>query len=404
FSYEILYRSFTFNGPLVVKTEVNIDAETLFPETEVRTILIYEAIERCLQYYTNQTENIFKSTLLGRVDRGYEIDGEYSLIGITNGHRLRKKNTHLPAGERGDNLFANLEDLIQFVKVIACADFGFELDENGNKIFVLEKKEYFYKKDVKSISLGRVYDVRRKLNPKRFYNQIEIGYTAAIDVQQYNAVDEFNTRRKWQIPIINTKNQLVLLTDMITSGYLIESQRRLELTTEDGKYDDKNFAIVLLRDGASYKSKRDEGYAEITNALFPDTGYNYDLAPERIVRNWLKVISSSLIRSRSKVLKFTYGEVNYIMSTRKDDEFEPITGNGNIDSSGIEAIWDNEDYNFNHPFDRHQMSLIKANPHGYFDWMDKDGKVMEGFISPEGIEYDNNKNRAEFNALRVNRI
>src|SRR5690606_10532378 len=135
---------------------------------------------------TNQVDNVFRSTLIGRTDRGYAEDGEFALIGLTNGHRLRLKNQHLPAGQRGDNLFVTLEDLIQFMKVIACADFGFELDENGNKVFVLEKKEYFYNQNVKSVSLGRVYDVRRRVNPKRFYNSIEIGYTAQIDVQQYN--------------------------------------------------------------------------------------------------------------------------------------------------------------------------------------------------------------------------
>lgn len=403
FAINIHFRIYTFDGPLILKNIVELDAETLFPETEVRTILLYEAIERCLMYYTNQSANIFRSTLLGRIDIGYAADGEFSLIGITNGHRLRQKNSTLPIGQRGDTVFANLEDLIQFVKVIACADFGFELDENGNKIFVLEKKEYFYNKNLKSISLGRVYDVRRRVNPKRFYNQVEIGYTAAVDVQQYNAVDEFNTRRKFQIPIINTKNSLVLLTEMITSGYLIESQRRLELTTEDGKYDDRNFAVVLLRDGLNYKTKKNEGYDAITNVLFPDTGYNYDLSPARILPNWFKVIGSSLIRSKSKTLKFTYGEVNYIMTTLKTGELEVTAENGNFTIT-VEPIWDNEDYNFNHKISRDEIQLIRNNLYGYIEFTDKDDNVMEGFISPEGgIQYDNNSQTAEFNLLKVHR-
>jgi len=288
------------------------------------------------------------------------------------------------------------------MRVIACADFGFETDENGNRIFVLEKKDYFYNKNVRCISLGRVYDVRRSVIPTRFYNQIEIGYTAKIDVKQINSTDEFNTRRKWIIPIINTKQSLEVLTDVITSGYLIESQRRLLNTTEDGKYDDSNFAVTLLSDGeGGYVTKKDQGYEEINNVLFSDTGYNYDLSPARILKNWFKIIASSLIRSQNKTLKFSYGEVNYIMTSRKTGEVDVVAENGDF-ALTVEPIWDNEEYRFTRKqISSDQIQLIKQNLNGYVEFQDRDDTKMQGFI--QSIDYDANEHTADFTLLKVYR-
>lgn len=381
----------------IIFRQASVDADR-----DIKTIMIYEAIERCLQFYTNQVD-CFKSDLLGRVDIGYAEDGPYSLIGLSNGHRLRGKNILLPEGERGDTMFANLEDLVEFVNTLACVDFGFETDENGVTRFVLEPKEYFFNKDSRIVALGQVYDIKKKLVPSRFYNQFRIGYSTEIDVSQLNAIDEYNTIRQYLIPIINTKNKLEVTTDMITSGYLIENQKRLLISTEDGKHDDDNFAAVVLRDGDSFKTKKNEGYQEITNVLYPETGYNYDISPARIAPNWFKVIAAALIRSTRKQIKFSFGTVNYIMTTQEDGTVVVVAENDDFDLTLIEPIWDNEDYEFTCEITREEIQLIRASPYGYIEFQDRFGNIMEGFISPEGIEYDRNENTATFNLIRVYR-
>jgi len=398
----LLVRPFIFDGPAIIKTTFEIDAETLFPESIAKTILIHEAFERCLQYITNQVV-VFKSTILGRTDIGYDEDGEFALIGITNGNRLRRKNANLPAGQRGDNIFTSLDFLLKFVNTLACVDFGFEVDEENRTIFVLEKKEYFFDKTTRILSLGQVRDIKKRLIPKRFYNKFEIGYNEKIDVDQINSIDEFNTIRRYTIPVINTKNQLIVTTDMVTAGYLIENQRRLSITTEDGKNDDSLFAVVLVRDGEGYKTKKDEGYSEITNVLFPDTGYNYDISPARIAKNWFKVIAASLIRSNRKTIRFAFGTVNYIMTTKEDGSTVVLAENDSFDLTNIEPIWDNEDYEFERPTTLEEWNIIRSNPRGYFEFEDRFGNKFEGFISDQGIEYDRTQGIATFNLMRTYR-
>lgn len=374
-------------------TWIRMVNKTSFTPSEVQTVFLYDAIERCVQYYTSQTD-CFKSNLLGRTERGYAEDGEGALIAITNGFWLRRMNEK--------SLFANLKDLIEFANSVFCVGFGFETVD-GKQIFRLERREFFYDKTTTVISLGKVYDIKRRLANKKFYNQIEVGYSGKIDIGQVNAIDEFNTIRRYSIPILNTKNTLKVATTMRVSGYQIEAQRRFASSTKDSNLDDENFAVVLVRDGGTYKPKTNEGYAQILNVLDSETGYNYDISPGRIVKNWLKVIASSLIRSSNKIVKFAFGEVNYSMATRKFTETALTYENGDIDVSLIEPIVDNEIFEFSSPLTAEEMELIVANPYGVIEFEDRFGVKMEGFIADEGIEHDESNNKADFKLIRVYR-
>lgn len=374
-------------------TFIHFTNKTTFAPTDVQTVFLYDAIERCVQYYTNQAD-CFRSNLLGRTERGYAEDGEGALIALTNGFWLRRMNEK--------SLFANLKDLIEFANAVFCVGFGFELVE-GKQIFRLEKREFFYDKNTTVLSLGKVYDIKRRVNSKKFYNQIEVGYSGKIDVGQVNAIDEFNTIRRYSIPIVNTKNTLKVATSMRVAGYQIEAQRRYAGSTRDSNLDDENFAVVLVRSMSSYKPKRNEGYSQILNVLDAETGYNYDLSPGRIVKNWLKVIAASLIRSSNKIIKFTFGEVNYSMATRKTTEPTLTYENGNVDLSLIEPLVDNEIYEFEAPLTAEEMELVVQNPYGVIEFKDRFGNKMEGFIADEGIEHDESNNQADFRLIRVYR-
>ena len=376
---------------------ISLTSATETPVSTSKTILLHEAFQRCCQYYTNQID-CFRSDLLGRPEitfpdgsTPYTEDGQGALIGLTNGNNLRGRTRQI---------FANLQDLIEFTDSLFCTAFGFETIA-GKQVLRLEKRSYFYRKDERILSLGAVPNIVRKLAIKKFYNSVEMGYAEKIDIKQINAIDEFNTIRRWGIPIVNTKQVLKMSTKMITGGYPIESQRRLFESTEDGKNDDKNFAVVVIRDGLTFKTKKNEGYSAITNVFDPSSIYNVDISPARNLRNWLQVLASGLIRSTNKVLRFTFGEVNFTMTSQKTTEVEPVAENGNVDLTGIEPIWDNEIYSFKCPLSRNQMKLIKANPYGYVEFNDRYGETFEGFI--DNFEHEPNEGKATFDLLKVHR-
>jgi hypothetical protein len=376
-------------------TRFDFTSQTIDEASDVQAPLLFEAFERCLQFYTNEIV-CFKSDLLGRTDRGYAVDGKGSLIAWTNGNRVRQRNEK--------KQFTNLKQLIDFANSLFCVGFGFEVI-GGRTMFVLEERSYFYDKTLKIMSLGKVFNVETDTDNKRYMNIAEYGYSNKIDLKQVNSIDEFNTIRKSRVPIINTKNALKIATDVVTGGYQIELERRLRLSKEDGKYDDSNIAVVVIRDGLGYKTKKDEGYDYINNVFSPETGYNYDISPASNFQNWIQWISACMIRSFSKIISFSSGEVNYEMVKKKTSESTELAENGNVSVVGIEPLIDPEVYTLkNIPITAEEMQNICDNYKGYIEFEDKDNVVHQGFLSIEGIEHDQNAKMAlSMKLLKVNR-
>lgn len=374
-------------------------SKTSAPESTAKGVLLYEAFQRCCQYHTNDADS-FISDLLGRTDlpkpgteENYPIDGEGALILWNNGAALRGLDKPI---------FANLQDLIDFVNSCFCVGFGFERGTDGKERLRLEKRSYFYNKNLKILSLGKIYNIRKVIDSKRFYNQIEFGGASKIDIGQTNAIDAFFTKRRNSIPIVNTKNQIKIATKVKADGYQIEQARRLQFTTTDGKNDDEPFATVVTRDGGGFKTKKNEGYSLIENVFDPGTGYNYDISPARTLRNWFKIIAACLIHSKSKEIKFTFGEVNFIMRTQKTGEPFIVEENGNVDLTEVEPDYDCFIYHLdNVPMTAADVKVIEEKRYGYFEFEDRFGELMEGYISDNGIEHDENKGTASLKLLKV---
>lgn len=377
----------------IVPTGIRLENITVAPVTTAKTFLLYDVFLKCCQYITNQID-CFKSDLLGRTELGYAVDGEGALIGWTNGANLRKLE--------GKTLFANLKELIDFVDAVYCVGFGFEI-VNGRNILRLEKRAFFYNKNVPTLFLGKVYNIKKRLDPKKFFKEIEYGYQGKLDIGKVNAVDEFNTLRRASIPIINTKNKLKISVKTRTSGYQIEHQRRLQFSSMDSKLDDENFAVVLIRDGAGFRTKQDEGYVSIINVLDPATGYNYDISPARCLKNWYQFIASMLIRSPNKIVKFAYGEVNYRMASKKVGESDYLREDGEFDLTGIEPLYEPFIYEFKKELRRDGFQLVKTLPYGVFTFEDQFGEKFEAYLSDKGVEHDSFKNMGDFELLKVYR-
>jgi hypothetical protein len=394
-------------------TFVKFTSKTVGEDVPVKTCLLHEAAERCAQFYTNQVD-CFRSTLLGRTDildsNGdplYDEDGEASLLGITNGHFLRDREVYTTTEDDGlggnvikfhfKKLFISLKDILEFVNMRYCAGIGFEII-NGKQYLVLEKKEYFFNKNLKISSLGQVYNVKKHLDSKRFWNEIEIGYSGKLDIGQTNAIDEFNTIRKFGIPIVNTKNKLKVTTKMRASGFQIEFQKRLRGTTKDSNLDDENFIVSLIRDGDTFKTKKDEGYVSITGVFDSPSGYNYDLSPARALQAWKRFIASCLTKSFDKTLKFTFGDGNYSMTSQKSGE-GVISESGSVDLTGIQPDFEPYIYTIGRKFTADDITLVQNSLYGYEEFSDQFGEVMQGFIL--NIEHNPTEKMAELELLKV---
>jgi hypothetical protein len=370
-----------------------VGSATVAGESSHQTMLLHETVKRCVQYLTG-VEDCFYSDLLGRTDLGYAADGEAALIGITSGNKLRLFEEK--------HLIVNLKDILDFINARYCIGYGFEVMD-GKLVFRVEKRSHFYNKDLRILSLGPVYDIRKTLEPNLYWKQVEYGYLGKLDIGQTNGIDEFNTIRRAEMPIANAKNTLQITTKLRASGHQIEYQRRLQSSSEDSKLDDETFVTCLVRDGAGFRTESTEGLLSVEGVQFPETQYNFRISPARMLRAWKEVLGTNLIRSHYKQIRWSYGEYNYSMRVTTADG-DVIAENEDLDAVGSEPLFDPEKYSFTFRLTRDQMKMIKANPYGYIEFTDRFGVVHEGFLSPEGgIEHDPNKKTAEFVLRKLHR-
>ena len=376
------------------ETYVSFANKTLFTPSVHKTVLMYEAIKKCVQYFTN-IDDCFYSDLLGRTDLGYAVDGEASLIGLTSGDKLRSSTKPI---------ILVLSDLLTFLNNHFCIGFGFEI-VNDKMVFRVEKREHFYNKDLKSISIGPV-NAKRKVNPKYFHHLVEHGFEGKLDIGQVNAIDEFNTWHRSIMPVINSKNKLSLMSKLRASGNQIEYQRRLAGTTIDSNLDSEIFVVSLVRLNEGFKTKSIEGYdlTKFENISNPESQYNFDFSPARILHAWKKILASNCIRSKSNLIRFGNGEINYRMVSKKLDEPDVIREDGMVELSSVEPLCDTEDYIFEFRLTRNEWKVLKANPYGVIEFFDRFGNFFEGFLNDEGIEYNSTKGTASFSLRRVNRL
>lgn len=367
-------------------------SETTTTPSNCNQFLVFEAMRKCLQYYTGQADPLV-STLLGRTDLGYAEDGIASLIGICKGNNIKGLDKTIGVS------FKYLHELLNSQY---CTAFGFETDANGVTRVRYEQLDYFFD-NTEVISLGSVGGVKKTVRFDMFHNQIIFGFNGDIDVKEPGGVEAFNTLRKVTTPIKNCDSALDISTSWKTDGVLIEYQRRLVAEpSKDGKFDDDLFAITLVRDGGGYKPKTDEGYALITGVTAPETGYNYDFAPMRALARWGQFFASSLTFCiESKLLKFSSGsEGNVELVTQLTGE-DPVAENGMVDLTTVTPIWEAIQATFNlQKFDTQLADLVFSNPLGYVSFVDYDGNTFKGFLPDKGFTHTPDRGSASFVLLK----
>lgn len=384
--------------PADADTYCKVTALTTVPESNAKTVLIWEAVEKLLQYHTGQIDCL-DSSLIGRLEQDYDVDGSLSLIGFTTGGLLRGA---APEGiEISQKISTDLKYILKFLDSIGCIGWGFETDDLGVTRLKIAPKEYFFDASSSSVSLGSVDSPRDRTVASKFYKSIRFGFSTSLENNEINSLDDFTTVRNYNFPLRNCKNPLDITTPMKVSGSQIEQQRRLVGSTETSILDSELFAISLIRDDATFKPKKNEGYDYVSNVFDAGTSYNLDFSPGQTIRTWLRYLAAGLIRSTDKVLKFSSGTTNYLMASKKSGAVE-IVENGDINFTGIKPLFDNSKYVIEEcEFKTNLVDLVTASPYKRIEFLDKEGNIYYGFIDDEGIEHNNFEDKATVNLLKA---
>lgn len=375
------------------ETFIRFTTKTEFPATISRSVLVYELANKLCQYISDQPV-AFESSVLGRIDTEvpYPEDGPLSLLAYTDGNNLR--------GITNKKLIASFENLLQSLRAKRPIEWGFVTKDDGTRIIVIEDIDFFYNKEFEILRFERVTDPMVKARKDLYIKKIETGYPKIENIDQVNGVDEFNTLRRYSGPTVRGKGELELVSPYRSSGFEIEALRRLRETTEESRLDDEGFLTAVVRDGGGFRTEQAENYDVVNNIFDPDSAYNLSISPARTIKNWAPVLASSVIRSETKVFKWSYGELNYLMESQKTGG-PLIIEDENIDVSDAEPFWYNEDYTFKTELTSDQFEIIENNPYGFITFQDWAGEELQGFLI--SCKFTRVSREAEFELRRVYR-
>lgn len=376
--------------------DLTIEVNELRPNTNAPGHLLHEVGERLCDSITDTTGN-FKSDLLGRIDLGYAVDGKASLQTLHTGKQLR----NIPDSK----LTISLKDLFASLNAQRNIGIGIEYNELSQPILRLEEKKHFFSGDVIS-TIYSVKNVRKKVARDWIYNEIEVGYSKA-EYEEIDGLEEQNNKFKWTTRIETIKNKLDLVSKIRADGYGIEFARRKqykEYPTEDTKYDNDLFTVVVFKSGSEYKNKTNNGYDVVENIFSPDTAYNLDITPGRMLRNSGMLIRSGLEHNLSTPAKFHYAEQKQNLVSQQTGG-ELIDENADIDINTLSSpLWLPEIYTFESVLGRDQLDNIIRNSNGLIKFSttteSRTTKFYYGWLIE--IDSESDSNEATWQILRAN--
>lgn len=402
--------SFNFNVDFTTGI-FKIDTLSLCQSTSGKVAYINEALSRTVEAITNDCIRV-KSNYYGRTNSqpyASEIDGCGGLRVITDGLNIRKK---LLTDGSVPPITVSFDDMINGLDPIDCIGYGLEDDTTraGFKWIRIEPFEYFYNSGT-SLTLKGVNKIDTSVDESRIYSQIEIGYSK-WESEEYNGLDEINTKRTYRTVLNSVKNTLRKLSQFITSGYALEITRRQGTNSNDWRFDNDIFLIQLRRKGiAVFVEFFNNTQLLFNNLITPFTTYNIRLSPVRNIMRWFPIIQASWSKIATSPIevKFTEGTANYKAETQ-------IIPNGclpevnnfllaedrNVSKNDLlgvtpDPIFEPELIKFDFPLSYQQFQTLRNNPY-------KKIKIIGNFGDKSGwidtINYKPNTGIATFTLLK----
>ncbi|GAB4042565.1 hypothetical protein [Spirosoma litoris] len=223
---------------------------------------------------TGGTGNIGGS-LISKASQTQAQDGYGTEYAVSSGYQLRNLNTKSPT--------FTLKQLYGALSAHHVAGLLYRTDANGNHSVLVEEGSWFYRGgqimilDEVAQDDAKVFAYSEVPNKDLLVNKIIVGYEKYPETGP-GVLDEFNTERTYQTPIVTNQQTKEIKCPLIAAGSAIEEARRLGIpeydttgklidkSKEGGTYDDDAFILHVA-------PKSESG--GITFTVIPFFGFPY---------------------------------------------------------------------------------------------------------------------------------
>jgi len=231
------------------------------------------------------------SEFFGRLDLGYEADGDGAFLAITKGELLRG----IPLADV--QLAFSFRDAFKSYSSVFCL--GAVIEDERIRI---EPLDLLFNGNI-AAEIGEVNELTIQPTKEFLFNSVKSGFPKN-EYEEQNGRDEFNTTYQYTNALQAVKKEFEMFSVFHGDGYGIEFARRLSVIktgSKDSKYDDQIFFIDLIKipddeDPTIYtlQSRRLEGITFVSGIFSPDTAMNLRIAAGQNMLRWRKYLNIPL--------------------------------------------------------------------------------------------------------------
>lgn len=377
------------------KNAITSNSKSYFEKTTANCILPHELFSRYLSIYTG-VQLPFYSEIFGRIELGYEKNGDWAGLVALNGKMVRG----FPFSEC--KFATSLKDIFKAYNCILNLGATIETTLSGEKRLRIDKFEDLLDSKI-VLRLGDLMTgVSRSLNKKYLWSEIIVGYKEQ-EYESLNGLGTFNGLTNLTTPLKSISTKLDLTCPFRTDDYGLEQIRRIQYKdspNEDASGDDDIWLIDAFVDGGKLKARKTELFSKVEGILNPDSVYNLRLSPGRNLRRWGNVVHSCM--PNGGTIKFGSGPKNTALVTRLLTETKDLTEKADVNTNDLDpALFMPETLIIGEcPFNKEQWLSLQQNTGGIVEFENK-GVKLYGYI--EEMENEAAKKMANFELIRINR-
>jgi hypothetical protein len=306
-------------------TSVTLESESIEADTTANASLVFETGADIARKITNQAD-AFRSNYFGRTNsepQAYDANGCGAYTALTNGFQIRGFPIN-PIETDSKPVTMSMKEYFEGLTAIHCLGLGIK-EESGETFIEIEPKDYFYREET-ILTISNISNLKTRLDEKYFFNRVNIGYKTWRK-EGRNGLNEFCTKYNYSLLLKSISNDLNAVSEFIAGPYAIERQRRMQYVsnaTTDEEYDNHTFIICIDRVDLS-TAEKDDNFENVDEVISPETIYNLRIKPARNLRNWFKILATSVIKSNDtlKTIKFSSAEGNYKIESQGTDSCDP---------------------------------------------------------------------------------
>ncbi|MBD3198017.1 MAG: hypothetical protein GF317_23405 [Candidatus Lokiarchaeota archaeon] len=335
-----------------------LESTIIIDDFTTNFIPIWECFLRNLQLITSNDDPL-ESEVIGRTDspiQSYSADGDFSLMLVSNGFKIR--------GNDKKNVSISFFDL--FKTLDAVYNVALWYNRSNQQFEILQKSEVF-DNSIVILELGEVSNREISVYEGQYYNEVASGHNKKLDYEEFNGLEEYNTKTNFGTVIDSIKKELNILATCRSDGFGIILAKNAGATSKDNnKFDNDNFILDCKRGSSTdFESITNDDFTLVANVFETSKKKNLNYSPKRCFLRNSNRVSPSYANKTSEDIKFLESQFNSDLQTQKTGEASSITENQDIDYSELDTpLYNLKLHKFSFPVTAAMINVLESNPHG----------------------------------------